>query len=255
MCRFLAWNGAARHLNDFVLHGDQCLVAQSRHALIGKTLLNGDGFGLAWYTDRGTPCVYRDVNPAWSDSNLKQIAYHTKAALFLAHVRASTSMAVSRNNCHPFSVGEWCFMHNGQVGGHLHIRQAMDGMIPPALYLSRNGATDSEAIFLIAMGEGLAQEPIAAMARAVGIAETLAREQGETPYMRFAACWSDGRRVFAARYASDRYAPSLFYRVEIDGVIISSEPLDDGSDWVEVEPGIAIETEGRSVSASTFAPH
>ncbi|MDR9485455.1 MAG: class II glutamine amidotransferase [Sediminimonas sp.] len=254
MCRFLAWTGAARHLDEFVFKGDQCLVAQSRHALIGKTPLNGDGFGLAWYTDRGTPCIYKDLNPAWSDSNLKQIAYHTKAQLFLAHVRASTSMAVSRNNSHPFGVGPWCFMHNGQVGGHLRIRQALDAMIPADLYERRNGATDSEAIFLIAAGGGLDREPVAAMAHAVGRVETLARENGETPFMRFAACWTDGKRVFAARYASDRFAPSLYYKVQQGGVIICSEPLAETETWIEVPPGSAIETDGKALKFHEFAP-
>lgn len=107
MCRFLAWIGEPRFLDDFVLNADQSLVTQSRSALIGKTSLNADGFGLAWYGDREQPCVYKDVHPAWSDENLKQIASHTKARLFLAHIRASTSTAVSRNNCHPFSKGRW----------------------------------------------------------------------------------------------------------------------------------------------------
>ncbi len=154
MCRFLAWAGVPRYLDEFVLNSGQSLVVQSHSALIGKAHVNADGFGLAWYGERETPCIYKDIHPAWSDANLKQIASHTKAGLFLAHVRASTSTAVSRNNCHPFARGEWSFMHNGQVGGHLHLRQRLDGMIPSDCYEDRFGATDSEAIFLIAAGDG-----------------------------------------------------------------------------------------------------
>ncbi|WP_377193165.1 class II glutamine amidotransferase [Ruegeria meonggei] len=255
MCRFLAWVGEQRYLDELIQEQEQSLVIQSRNALIGKTTINADGFGLAWYSDRGTPCFYKDTHPAWSDANLKQLAHHTRSRLFLAHVRASTGTATSRNNCHPFGFDKWSFMHNGQAGGHDRIRQALDAMIPAQLYGYRMGATESEAIFLIAHGEGLNTDPIGAMERAIGRVETLSRQSGALPYLRFAACWSDGKRVFAARYASDRYAPSLHYRVCKDGIIISSEPLDvDNDDWVEIKPNTAIETEGSSVLVHAFDP-
>ncbi|UFW66967.1 MULTISPECIES: class II glutamine amidotransferase [Rhizobium] len=255
MCRFLSWIGAPRFLDDFVLKADQSLVTLSRSALVGKTSLNADGFGLAWYSERETPCIYKDVYPAWSDANLMQIASHTKARVFLAHVRASTSTATSRNNCHPFSRGRWSFMHNGQLGGHLKLRQKLDGMIPLECYDQRYGATDSEAIFLVAAGLGLDQAPIVAMEQAVGRVQALAQEANHTPHMRFAACWSDGLKVYAARYASDRFAPSLFYQIRDDGIVISSEPLDENVEgWIEVSPNTAIATDGRTLEQRDFRP-
>lgn len=255
MCRFLAWIGAPRFLYDFVLEPDQSLVTQSRSALIGKTSLNADGFGLAWYGEREMPCVYRDVHPAWSDENLRQLAYHTKARLFLAHVRASTSTATSRNNCHPFSRGRWSFMHNGQLGGHLKLRQRLDALIPTGCYDQRYGATDSEAIFLIAAGSGLDDDPVQAMAQAVKQAEMLSRDAGSTPHMRFSACWSNGKNVYAARYATDQFVPSLFYRIHDDGILICSEPLEeDLGEWIEVPPGTAIITDGQRIENQEFRP-
>lgn len=145
-------------------------------------------------------------------------------------------------------------MHNGQLGGHLQLRQKLDGMIPPECYAQRYGATDSEAIFLVAAGLGLDQAPIAAMEQAVGQVQTLAREAEYTPQMRFAACWSDGKKVYAARYASDRFVPSLFYQVKDDGVVIGSEPLDDSAGWIEVSPGTAIATDGQALQKVEFRP-
>lgn len=255
MCRFLAWIGAPRFLDELVFNANQSLVTQSRSALVGKTSLNADGFGLAWYAERATPCLYKDVSPAWSDANLSQIASQIKARLFLAHVRSSTSTATSRNNCHPFSKGHWSFMHNGQLGGHLKLRQKLDGMIPVDCYDQRFGATDSEAIFLVAAGLGLDRAPIASMEKAVGQIELLAREEKYTPHMRFAACWSDGAKIYAARYSSDRFVPSLFYKIQHDGVVISSEPLDGNqSGWKEVAPGTAIETDGQVLDQLGFNP-
>ena len=255
MCRFLAWKGAPQFLDELVLDQKQSLIEQSRNALIGKTPINADGFGLAWYGDRDTPTLYKDTHPAWSDPNLKQIAHHTRSSLFLAHVRASTGMATSRNNCHPFAVRNWCFMHNGQAGGHEKFRQALDALIPIELYEFRYGATESEAIFLIALGYGLEQDPIHAMMRAVQEVQELAEEHGERPFMRFAACWSDGERLFAARMASDRFAPSLYLKKCETGYIVSSEPLDDvGDDWEEVEAGSAVEIHGSKLKYHDFEP-
>ncbi|MFA3917929.1 class II glutamine amidotransferase [Ruegeria hyattellae] len=255
MCRFLAWVGAERYLDELVMNQEQSLVEQSRNALIGKTSINADGFGLAWYSNRVEPCFYKDTNPAWSDANLRQLAHHTQSGLFLAHVRASTGTATSRNNCHPFGYGRWSFMHNGQAGGHERIRQKLDSMIPPHLYQHRFGATESEAIFLIAHGEGLEVDPIGAMLRAVERVEALSRTQRALPYMRFAACWSDGKRLFAARYASDSYAPSLHYRNSEFGIIVSSEPLDANQDsWTEIPANTAIESDGNDVVVHPFLP-
>tara|TARA_B110000008_G_scaffold150224_1_gene151489 strand:- start:1355 stop:2131 length:777 start_codon:yes stop_codon:yes gene_type:complete len=242
MCRFLAWIGAPRFLDELIFEQEQSLIEQSKNALIGKTTINADGFGIAWYQNRKTPCLFKDTHPAWSNANLKQITHHTQSSLFLAHIRASTGMAVSRNNCHPFSVGNWSYMHNGQVGGHEKFRQALDALIPADLYKYRNGATDSEAIFLIAMGFGLEHDPIHAMRRAIRKVQNLSQELGDSPFIRFAACWSDGKRLFAARMASDRFAPSLFAKKCENGYIISSEPLEIGRDnWFEITAGEAIE--------------
>ena len=58
MCRFLAWKGRQRYLDELIFEQEQSLVEQSKNALIGKTSINADGFGLAWYQGRETPCVY-----------------------------------------------------------------------------------------------------------------------------------------------------------------------------------------------------
>jgi predicted glutamine amidotransferase len=79
------------------------------------------------------------------------------------HVRASTVAAISRNNCHPFAVGQWSFMHNGQIDGFESVRKTADMLIPDQLYLHRQGATDSEAFFLVALGDGLDSDPIGAV--------------------------------------------------------------------------------------------
>ena len=155
MCRWAAYRGEPIFLSEIVTDPSHSLIAQSHAATHCHTPTNADGFGVAWYDHRPEPGLYRDVYPAWSDPNLRSLAAQVRSGLFMAHVRASTGTATSRNNCHPFVCGRWSFMHNGQIGGFEQFRKDADMMIPDALYSSRKGATDSEALFLVAMGFGL----------------------------------------------------------------------------------------------------
>lgn len=255
MCRWAAWSGAAVALEDIISRPGHSLVHQSRNASECKAGTNADGFGVAWYGDHAEPGLYKDVRPAWSDPNLHHLARQVRSRLFLAHVRASTGTATSYNNCHPFAVGRWSFMHNGQVGGFDAIRKAADMSIADTYYGDRKGATDSEALFLMALGFGLDAAPVAAMSQAVGALEDLSRTTGSTPHMRLTACWSDGHRLFAARYASDEHAPSLYLRRSATGVMVVSEPLDpQASGWEPVAAGTCVEVADGRVALHDFRP-
>ena len=257
MCRWAAYIGKPIFLEDIVSKPGHSLIHQSHCATQCHTAINADGFGLAWYGDRAEPGLYRDVMPAWSDPNLKSLTATVKSGLFLAHVRASTGTATSRNNCHPFTHGPWSFMHNGQIGGYEQFRRAGEMMIPDSLYPERKGATDSEALFLVALAEGLEAEPKAALERATARLESLSRERGTTPHMRLTAAFSDGARLYAVRYASDDQAPSLYHRWSDTrrGRAVVSEPLeDDEGDWEEIPAGSFCVFDGKSVAIEPFAP-
>ena len=257
MCRWAAWQGAPIFLAQMIADPAHSLIAQSREAAKCKTAVNADGFGLAWYDKRPEPGLYRDVYPAWSDPNLASLATQVSAPLFMAHVRASTGAATSRNNCHPFVQGRWSFMHNGQVGGFERFRKRADMLIPEELYPFRKGASDSEAIFLLACAEGLERDPKAALEAAVCRFEALSRSAGTTPHMRLTAALADGETLYAVRYASDALAPSLYYRWCPDwrGWAVVSEPYDtrDGP-WIEVPKGSFCRFDRHSVDITPFVP-
>lgn len=237
MCRWAAWQGAPIFLSDVLTAPGHSLIQQSRDASECKTAINADGFGLAWYDRKAEPGLYRDVYPAWSDPNLRSLAEQVSAGLFLGHVRASTGTATSRNNCHPFVQGKWSFMHNGQIGGFDRFRKVADMMIKDDCYVFRKGATDSEALFLIACGYCLDRDPKAALKTAISVMEDRARVLGISPYMRVTAALSDGETLFAVRYASDDRAPSLYYQWnEVwQGWSVVSEPYETQSgEWKEV---------------------
>jgi len=257
MCRWAAYIGHEIYLEDIISRPGHSLIHQSHCATKCHTAINADGFGLAWSGDRETPGLYRDVMPAWSDPNLKSLIAQVKSPVFLAHVRASTGTATSRNNCHPFAVGRWSFMHNGQIGGYDAFRRDAEMMITDALYPQRKGATDSEALFLVALGLGLDTEPKAAMERATAQFEALSQARGAAPHMRLTCAFSDGKRLYAIRYASDDQAPTLFHRWSESraGRAVVSEPLESGqSDWEAIPPNSFCTFEGADLTIEPFAP-
>lgn len=257
MCRWAAYCGKPIFLEEIVSSPGHSLIHQSFGATECKTPTNGDGFGIAWYGERAEPGLYRDVYPAWSDPNLKSLVAQVRSGMFLAHVRASTGTATSRNNCHPFAVRNWSFMHNGQIGGFERFRRDADMMIPEDLYAYRRGATDSEVLFLVALAEGLEQDPLGGMQRAVARLEALSRAKGAEPHLRMTAAFSDGKRLYAVRYSSDAVVPTLYHRWSEarQGRAVVSEPLEQGEcGWELVPPGSFCCFEGERVETFAFAP-
>ena len=149
MCRLAAYLGAEIALENIIVRPKHSLLVQSQDAREAKLAVNGDGFGVAWYSDLAGPGLYKDVLPAWSDSNLPSLCRHIRSRLFLAHVRASTFGSVSRENCHPFSYGRWSFMHNGGVGGFNFMRRDLENLLSDRYYDARRGNTDSELLFYL----------------------------------------------------------------------------------------------------------
>ena len=226
-------------MEDFVTVPRQSLVVQSRTSKEARNAVNGDGFGLGWYCERETPGLFRDVRPAWSDENLLSLAHQIKSRLFFAHIRASTGTATSRANCHPFAVGRWMFMHNGKIGNWDKVRRRIEAHIPDGLYTHRHGTTDSEAMFLLMLANGLDDDPEAACGKAIAQIEREMREADCAEPLRFTAAFSDGRHIYAIRYASSGTPETLYTRKRRDnsGRLLVSEPLDDGrDDWQAVPP-------------------
>ncbi|GGK32256.1 class II glutamine amidotransferase [Salinarimonas ramus] len=252
MCRFLAYRGDPVYVADLVCAPKHSLVHQSLHAEEAKTETNGDGFGIGWYGERPEPGLYREIRPAWSDENLASLAEQVRSRLFFAHVRASTGTATTRANCHPFKQGRHLFMHNGQIGGYARIRRKLDALIPDDLFEARQGNTDSEAIFLLALANGLAEEPLAAMARTLAIVRAATRSADVDEPLRFTAAYTDGESLVAYRWACDDRPPSLYWRESATGLLVVSEPIDaEREGWREMPRGCTlIARPGRPVEIS-----
>jgi predicted glutamine amidotransferase len=163
MCRWVAYAGSEIYLEDLIFHQEHSIVSQRLAATQSARVTNGDGFGVAWYNNRITPGLFKDILPAWNDSNLRSLATHIQTRLFFAHVRATTGTAVNRSNCHPFTRRNWTFMHNGKIGNWHDCRKDVEDLIDHVHYPHREGTTDSQALFLVALSKGLIHDPIKAM--------------------------------------------------------------------------------------------
>lgn len=239
MCRFLAYLGEPTYLEDLVCKPRHSLVRQSLRAVEAKSVTNGDGFGVGWYSERESPGVYREVMPAWSDENLLSLCANVRSNLFFAHVRAATGGGIARQNCHPFCYGPYLFIHNGQIGGYAELRRAMEALLPDHLYEQRRGATDSELLFLLCIARIEQGCPVVeAVTEVLAQTNDAMRIKGIAEPLRFSAAFADGRQIWAFRYASDDAAPTLYQKPQHGGWALASEPLgDDAEAWTPIAQG------------------
>lgn len=257
MCRWIAYHGEPIFIEEFVTIPEKSLLVQSRASREAKSVVNGDGFGIGWYGERPAPGVFRDLRPAWSDENLLSLAHQIKSGLFFAHVRASTGTAISRANCHPFVLGRWMFMHNGGVGEWEKVRRPIENAIPDSLFGHRSGTTDSEAIFLLLVANGLEQDPGRAFRKTIAGIERVMAEAGVEKPLRFTAAATNGETIHAVRY-STLIEPETLYLRQLksrNGRLIASEPYDDGRlDWEAVPAQSHVILSRDDVRVEAFRP-
>ena len=262
MCRWLAYSGPPIFLDTVLFRPENSLIRQSLKARESRSVTNGDGFGVGWYRHHDKPGLFRDIHPAWNDENLRSISEQIQARTFLAHVRASTGAPTARSNCHPFRFGKYLFMHNGQIGEFDKVRRDLIIAVRPDLFTNIRGATDSELIFHLLLGNGLEEDIPAAFARTIQTVERARQENGVTKPFLLTAALCDGETIYAVRYATNDQPASLYFGTnlplsEISGntqseqehaILVLSEPLDDiRENWTEVpENSIVIAAENRA---------
>ena len=281
MCRWLAYSGSPILLKTALYGGTHSLVDQSLHSRLGAETTNGDGFGVGWYGAADTPGIYHSTEPAWNDSNLRELAGHISAPLFFTHIRAAIGSAVQQTNCHPFRHDRWRFMHNGYINEFATIKRDLILAVDPSLYPEIQGQADTEVLFFLALTFGLEHDPPTAVEQAVGLVEAVAQRHGVPYPFQGTVATTDGESIWAFRYSSERNSRTLFYTTDVptlrklhperqqlkewsdDARLIVSEPLDDVAGvWNEVPestcgiigPGRAEMRAFRPAVPSAFAP-
>lgn len=228
MCRHLAYLGAPRSLQSLVVDPPHSLYEQSwapthqRHGTV-----NVDGFGVGWYVDRPAPVRYRRAQPIWTDASFASLAPTITTSCAVAAVRSATAgTSADEAAAAPFTHDRWLFSHNGRLHDWATARKAL---LPQAADLpdTRVGV-DSALLF------GLAAARWEAGASLPEGLTGAARDVLDHGGGRLTMLASDGSSIAAVVVGEPVHLLS-----SPSGVIIASEPHDDGA-WREVADGTAV---------------
>ena len=102
----------------------------------------------------------------------------------------------------------------------------------------RQGATDSELIFLLLLANGLERNVKSAVVQTIEMIEST-QPGGKRPH-RLTCVLSDGQTLFGFRHATDHQSPTLYLSQQFlaDGLVVASEPLDGGEEnWQAIPDG------------------
>jgi predicted glutamine amidotransferase len=265
MCRWMAYSGSPLLLEALLIKPQHSLIDQSLHSRLGAETTNGDGFGIGWYNEEERqPALFKSVEPAWNDRNLRELCHSVRSGLLFAHVRASTGTPIQQTNCHPFRWRNWLWMHNGSITDFHEVKRELMLAIDPSLFPDIEGSTDSETFFFLALTFGLEDDPPAAVERAVGYIEHVGKKSGIEYPIQMTVATSNGENLWAFRYSTQGKSRSLFFSTRIDLLrdlhpdipvlqevsdesrLVVSEPLRDlpgawnevpESSWGVVQPG------------------
>ena len=268
MCRWLAYTGEPLQPAALILDAKHSVVAMSQNSPLGAETVNGDGFGLGWYPVEGEgtdasgprhPFVFRSIEPAWNDANLREISRAVVSPLFFTHVRAAAAPPIQQTNCHPFRHEEWLFMHNGAISQFGLIKRELALAVDPSLYPEIQGTTDTEVLFHLALTFGLADDPVGAVGAAIRRVEEVGHAAGVQFPMQGTLAVSDGRTMWAFRYSSQGRSRTLFHSADVPTLrgmypdaerlslfgdhaqVVVSEPLND-------LPGVFLEVPESTVA-------
>lgn len=273
MCRWLAYSGSPLLIEDLLYRPEHSLIVQSMHSTMGAETTNGDGFGVGWYGAPETPGVFRSIEPAWNDRNLRELSAHITSPRVFAHIRAAIGSPVQQTNCHPFRHGRWLWMHNGFLDGFHVMKRDLALAIDPDLYAEIEGTTDTETLFFLALTFGLEEDPPTAVARAVGLVEETARRRGISFPVQMTVATTDGETTWAFRYSTEGRSRSLFHSTDIatlrqqypdnpalhvlsdDARLVVSEPLGSlRGVWREVPESTCVVVRGGTQDLLPFTP-
>jgi predicted glutamine amidotransferase len=275
VCRWMAYVGSPIVAAELVLHAKHSIVAQSLNSPLGAETVNGDVFGFGWYTEQSAsrPAVFHSIEPAWNDQNLRELTQAVSTPLFFTHVRAAAAPPIQQTNCHPFRHENWLFMHNGAIAEFGRIKRDLTFAVDPSLYDEIRGTTDTEVLFHLALSMGLRDDPIAGLARAIGVVEAVGRDAGIAFPMQGTVATTDGHSIWAVRYSSQGRSRTLFHSNEIatlrelypdaerlrafsdDAHVVVSEPLNDlPGVFLEVPESTAVILDRSGYRHEEFSP-
>ena len=194
---------------------------------------HGDGWGFAIATASGME-VTKAPDAARDSALFAEVAAEKAAEVGVLHLRwATLGLGVTAVNTHPFTDGQIAFTHNGSI----RPPSSLDSLIP-ADFLSRiNGTTDSERYFLALLGAARGTD----LASAIEQVATQISDKCAFSSINAMIATPESLHVinlFDPIAEAGESEPNYYrigYRIDADGVIVSSSGW--GSGWTFLENG------------------
>lgn len=194
--------------------------------------VNVHGCGIGWYARErcglvdelgldayNRPTVYTTVAAPSHDRNLRALSKTISSSLLFGHVRAAgPGASVHQYNCHPFFMGRYMFMHNGDITDFSKVRRGLQQELRDDLFDHMSGTTDSELLFLLILNrlpDCHTQQDPATLQQAVldAFCAVIKANRGKANSLNIA--FTDGETTIATRYRNSdlEEPPSLYYHV------------------------------------------
>ncbi len=227
----------------------------------GLSAFHGDGWGMAWYDDRGLH-VEKSPLRAVDEPAYHELAHRRLGDTGLVHLRwATPGLPVEACNTHPFRRGAVAMAHNGAI----HPQDRLGELLPPAWERQLTGTTDSERYFLHVMSglEAHDGDMIAALDDTAARVDRLLRANSLnavflTPDALYAVCFYYPDRIPHEALATRGHAGpteryfDMAYRETEDAVVVASSGWpQDG--WVSL-PNRHVLVVDRATRQAKVAP-
>ncbi|MDB5351296.1 MAG: hypothetical protein JWN86_2543 [Planctomycetota bacterium] len=257
MCRIAAYLGPPVRLSALLHEPPHGLTDQSRNArqMAGSSIA-GDGWGVGWFCPEAgpTPSLIKSVLPLWSDQNGKTGTQAVLSGSVVGHVRyASPGIETSFTNTPLFVMDDHLWTINGELSPWpRRLSKALRNRLDEDHEADIRGSSDGEALGALwrtHFRHSGGRDAAAALRSALREARDLTREHDG--HIKANVILAGATGMLAVRYAEPGEASTL-YSLQGEprwhgGVVVASEPLDDGPGWHEVEPGTLVQADGRGL--------
>jgi glutamine amidotransferase len=277
VCRHFGYLGDPVGLAELVFAPPHSLASQSYapHDMRGGGSVNVDGFGVGWYpadpapadpapaesrpaqvvdsSEESPPATarrYRRAVPIWQDANFAELAAATRVSGALGALRNATEgMPVAEAACAPFTDGRWLFSLNGRIAGWPDTALRLAAGLPMRQLLTLEAPTDSALLWAVLQHRLSTAQSRGVLDPASVLANLVAQVLVDAPGSRLNTLLTDGRRLYATAASH-----SLWSRHSTSGVLLASEPFDDGPAWNPIEDASVV-TADRGGASSTPLRH
>jgi glutamine amidotransferase len=232
MCRFLVyWGDNAVSVSDWILGADNCLLNQSINDISNRP--NADGWGFAYRIDDKF-ILEKSSQPAFQDEKYKEKADQITTDLLFAHIRRKSQGMIDVQNSHPFIHKRWIFMHNGNIPNFEFYKEKLRLKFMQVADIDPLGSTDSEFLFRYFVhwfekSENCDVHCVMNLISSIILELIEITRDNIDGELALNFMLTNGEFLIGFRKGR-----TLYYTLQEEGVLISSEAIDQELSWTEI---------------------